>query len=137
MAGPGRIKPPLGQDNGWWWEQATNDKLVIQRCGECGILRHPPRPMCDKCRSMKWDFVEASGRGTVASYTVIHHPKFPGYDYPIIVVLVDLEEGTRIISQLMECETDAVGFGMKVEVKIHQDEDGFKLPVFVPAHEEV
>jgi len=86
---------------------------------------------------MKWDFVEASGRGTVASYTVIHHPKFPGYDYPIIVVLVDLEEGTRIISQLMECETDAVRFGMDVEVKIHQDEDGFKLPVFVPAQKGV
>ena len=133
MTKPGRIKPPLGHDNEWWWQQAAEGKLVIQRCQGCQALRHPPRPMCEQCRSMEWDFVESSGRGTVNSFTVLHHPKFPGYDYPLTIILVDLEEGTRITSQLVECEPEAVKFGMAVEMLMHEDEDGFKLPVFKPA----
>lgn len=130
---PSRIKPPMGEDNAWWWEQAAQDKLVIQRCSACGILRHPPRPMCDSCRSISWDFTQASGRGTVASFTVLHHPQVPGYEYPLAIVLVDLEEGTRIISQLVDCEPEAISIGMALEMRMHEDEDGFKLPVFRPA----
>ncbi|MBW2420730.1 MAG: OB-fold domain-containing protein [Deltaproteobacteria bacterium] len=133
MPKPSRIKPPMGEDNGWWWEQAAADKLVIQRCTECQVLRHPPRPMCDSCRSIEWDFVEASGRGELASFTVIHHPQIPGYEYPLTIGLIDLEEGTRIVSQLVDCERDSVSIGMALEMTIHEDEDGFKLPVFRPA----
>jgi uncharacterized OB-fold protein len=130
---PSRIKPPMAEDNGWWWDQAAADKLVIQRCTGCEVLRHPPRPMCDACRSIEWDFVEASGRGQLASFTVIHHPQIPGYEYPLTIGLVDLEEGTRIISQVVDCERDAISIGMALEATIHEDEDGFKLPVFRPA----
>lgn len=133
MSSSGRIKPPMGEDNAWWWEQAARDKLVIQRCQGCQSLRHPPRPMCEKCRSMEWDFIESSGRGVVNSYTVLHHPQFPGYDYPLIIILVDLEEGTRITSQLVDCRPEDADFGMGVEMVMHEDEDGFKLPVFRPA----
>ena len=92
MARPGRIKPPMGHDNAWWWEQAAQGVLAIQRCSKCRTLRHPPRPMCSECRSMEWDVLAASGKGTVASYTVLYHPQFPGYEYPLIIVLVDLED---------------------------------------------
>lgn len=132
MTKPGRIKPPLGHDNAWWWEQAAEGKLVIQRCSGCQTLRHPPRPMCSECRSMEWDFIESSGRGTVNSFTVLHHPQFPGYDYPLSIILVDLEEGTRLTSQLVECDREDIEFGMAVEMLIHEDEDGFKIPVFRP-----
>jgi uncharacterized OB-fold protein len=132
MTNPSRIKPPLGHDNGWWWEQIAADKLTIQRCANCQTLRHPPRPMCGECRSMEWDFLESEGRGTVASYTVLHHPQFPGYDYPLIIVLVDLVEGTRLIAQLQDCESTDVEFGMAVESFIQQDPDGFKIPMFRP-----
>jgi uncharacterized OB-fold protein len=133
MNKPGRIKPPLGHDNAWWWQQAGEGKLTIQRCASCQTLRHPPRPMCSECRSMEWDFIESSGRGTVNSFTVLHHPQFPGYDYPLTIILVDLEEGTRLTSQLVECDRGDVSFGMAVEMFIHEDEDGFKIPVFRPA----
>ena len=133
MARPGRIKPPLGHDNAWWWEQAANGVLAIQRCAKCRTLRHPPRPMCSECRSMEWDFVAAGGRGTVASYTVLYHPQFPGYEYPLILVLVDLEEGTRITAELKQCDPGAVDFGMAVSAFIHEDEDGFRIPMFRPA----
>lgn len=133
MATPTRIKPPLGHDNAWWWEQAAEGKLTIQRCTGCQTLRHPPRPMCGECRSMEWDFVESSGRGTVTSFTVLHNPKFPGYDYPLTIVLVDLEEGTRLTAELKGCDHEAVDFGMSVESFIHEDHDGFKIPMFRPA----
>lgn len=128
-----RIKPPLGHDNAWWWEMADEGKLGIQRCSNCGTLRHPPRPMCGDCRSLAWEAIEASGRGTVCSFTVLRHPQFPGYRYPLIIVLVDLAEGTRLTSQLADCDPEAVTFGMPVTMRIHEDPDGFRLPVFVPA----
>ncbi len=130
MAGASRIKPPLGHDNAWWWEMAAEGKLGIQRCRGCNTLRHPPRPMCGDCRSLAWEAVEASGRGTICSYTVLTHPRFPGYEYPLIIILVDLEEGTRFTSQLVDCEPDEVDFGLPVEMVIHEDPDGFRLPVF-------
>lgn len=130
-----RIKPPMGDDNKWWWDKAAEGHLAIQRCEGCQQLRHPPRPMCGECRSLKWDSINACGRGTVCSFTVLHHPQFPGYNYPLIIILVDLEEGTRFTAELVECEPDAVNFDMHVEMLIQTDSDGFKIPVFRPAVE--
>ena len=59
--------------------------------------------MCGKCQSTEWESVEASGKGTVHSYTVLHYPPIPGYDFPIPVGLIDLEEGTRIVSNIVGC----------------------------------
>lgn len=130
MSKPSRIKPAIGKDNAWWWEQANGGVLAIQRCGNCKTLRHPPRPMCGECRSLEWDFVKASGKGRICSYTVLHHPQFPGYEYPLIIILVDLEEGTRFTSQLVGCAPEDVDFDLPVEMVMHEDPDGFKLPVF-------
>ncbi|MEM9175514.1 MAG: bifunctional MaoC family dehydratase N-terminal/OB-fold nucleic acid binding domain-containing protein [Myxococcota bacterium] len=131
---PTRIKPPMGHDNGWWWEQvAEGDCLPIQRCTECGKLRHPPRPMCDACGSQDWDAVEASGKATLHTFTVIHYPQFPGYEYPIISAIVDLEEGERMASTIVDCKPEDVSIGMALEMVIQEDEDGFKIPFFKPA----
>lgn len=128
-----RMKPPMGEDNGWWWQQAAEGNLAIQRCKACSTLRHPPRPMCGECQSLEWDHVVASGRGTLDSFTILHHPQFPGFDYPLIIILVQLEEGTRFTSQLVNCSEDTVAFGMPVEMVMHEDPDGFRLPMFQPA----
>lgn len=133
MTQSARSKPPLGHDNAWWWEAAAEGRLAIQRCKGCHELRHPPRPMCGTCHSTEWDSIDACGRGTLCSFTVLTHPQFPGYDYPLIIVLVDLEEGTRFTSQLVGCEPDEVTFDMPVEMVMHEDPDGFRLPVFRPA----
>lgn len=120
-------------DNAWWWEQAAEGVLAIQRCLACETLRHPPKPMCAVCQSTEWDFIASSGRGSVASYTVLDHPKFPGYQYPINIALIELEEGQRITSQLIDIDMDDIKFGMRVEVVFQTDPDGFVLPVFKPA----
>jgi uncharacterized OB-fold protein len=120
----------MGLDNAWWWQMADAGKLGIQRCLGCNMLRHPPRPMCGECRSLEWDAVESSGRGTICSFTVLRHPQFPGYEYPLVIVLVDLEEGTRVTSQLVDCAAEDVDFGMPVQMLVRRDPDGFALPVF-------
>jgi uncharacterized OB-fold protein len=120
----------MGLDNAWWWQMAEQGKLGIQRCLGCNTLRHPPRPMCGDCHSLEWDAVESSGKGVICSYTVLHHPQFPGYEYPLIIVLVDLDEGTRVTSQLVNCTPQDVDFDLPVQMLIQRDPDGFSLPVF-------
>jgi uncharacterized OB-fold protein len=132
-AAPGRIRPPMGHDNSWWWNLVADGKFPIQKCNDCGALHHPPRPMCGACRSMDHGWVEASGRSTLYSFTVIRHPQFPGYDFPIVAAVVDLEEGVRIVSNVVDCDPADVHIGMALEGFIHEDEDGFKLPLFRPA----
>ncbi len=131
---PARIKPPMGHDNAWWWNEVADGRLCVQECQRCNALRHPPRPMCPECRSQEWAPKEISGRGTLHTYTVIHYPQFPGYEFPILAALVDLEEGVRIVSNVMDCKPDQLEIGMPLQAYIHEDDDGFKLPLFRPAN---
>lgn len=111
-----RPKPFILQDNEFWFKAAAERRLVIQACTDCGVLRHPPSPMCAKCQSWKWHEVAASGRGTVHSFVISHHPKAPGFDYPHSVVLVDLAEGTRLVADFVGTpEALAVGLAVQVE----------------------
>lgn len=131
-AKPTRIVSPRGHDNAWWWEGCDEGKLLIQKCSNCGALRHPPRPMCGKCQSTEWGSIESTGKGSVHSYTVLHHPPIPGYDFPCPVVLVDLEEGTRMIANIAGCEIDDIRIGMKVECRFEVTEGEIRLPFFYP-----
>jgi uncharacterized OB-fold protein len=136
-AKPQRIRSPEGHDNTWWWDGFRANKILIQKCSDCGLLRHPCRPMCGACQSTNWESVEASGKGTVHSFTVIHYPAVPGYDYPLPVGLIDLEEGTRIVANIKGCVPEDIHIGMKVEgiVEHVSDDDDLMLPFFykVPA----
>jgi uncharacterized OB-fold protein/acyl dehydratase len=131
-AKPTRMRPPLGHDNAWWWEGIARGELLIQRCRGCGALRHPPRPMCGACRSLDWEAVRAAGRGRVYSFTVLHHPRFPGYDYPLVCALIELEEGTRLVSNVVGCAPGEVRIGMPVALSIEPVDDALKLPLFRP-----
>ena len=104
-------------------------KLLIQRCS-CGKLRHPPGPMCPTCHSLEWDTVEASGRGTVYSFVVTHYPPTPAFEYPILIALVELEEGTRIVSNLVGVDRSEVRIGMPVTLEFAEVEPGRWLPQF-------
>ena len=120
------VAPPL--DAAFFWAGAEQGELRIQRCASCGRLRHPPRPMCPYCRSLEHDYVVASGRGEVHSFVVHHHPPVPGRDGPFAVVLVALEEGTRIVGNLLDLAPEEVVIGMPVEVAFVRAEDGQMNP---------
>jgi len=89
--------------------------------------------MCHKCQSVEWETQVAKGRGTVYSFTVMHHPKFPGFEYPFVAALIELEEGTRIVSNVVGCEASEVHIGMPVALSIEKVDDQMKLPLFRPA----
>ena len=96
-----------------------------------GLLQKPTD--APGCQSTKWEAVESTGRGTVYSYTILHHPPIPGYEFPLPVALVDLEEGTRLVANVAGCKPEDVHIGMKVECRIEQADEGMKLPFFYPA----
>ncbi len=130
-----RPRPALTQDNSFFFEGAKQHKLLIQRCAACGTLRHPPRPSCAVCRSFDWDTLEASGRGTIFSFVVNHYPQVPAFDYPLVVALVELEEGTRLIANVSGITPETAAIGMAVEVGFEDFDDELSLPVFHPADE--
>lgn len=132
-ARPARPRPAITRDNAFFFEGAKEGKLLVQRCASCRSLRHPPRPMCPSCRSLDWDTVEASGRGTVYSFVVNHYPQVPAFDYPLVVVLVELEEGTRLVSNIVGCEPADVHIGMPVEAEFVAWDPELTLPAFHPA----
>jgi uncharacterized OB-fold protein/acyl dehydratase len=130
---PLRPRPALTQDNTFFFEGAKQHKLLIQKCTACGTLRHPPRPSCAHCRSFEWEPLEASGRGTIFSFTVNHYPQVPAFDYPLVVALVELEEGTRLIANVSGITPETVHIGMPVEVGFEDFDPDLSLPVFHPA----
>ena len=130
---PPRPRPAVTRDTAFWFDAARNGRLVIQRCAGCGRLRHPPGPSCPHCLSLEWDTVEASGRGTVYSYVVTHHPQVPAFDYPLVVAVIELAEGTRLVANVIECAPDDVHIGMAVECEMVRFDEQLTLPQFRPA----
>jgi uncharacterized protein len=123
--------PVTDDDNRFFWDGVREGRLLIQRCASCGVLRHPPGPMCGRCRSLEWDTVESTGRGTVYSWVLSHHPTEPDAE-PRIVVLVDLAEGVRLVANLQGVPSSEVATGLAVEAFV-AEVGGVMLPQFRPA----
>jgi len=130
---PLRPRPAITHDIAFFFEGARQGELLIQRCAQCGVLRHPPRPACASCGSFEWDTVTASGRGTVYSFVVVHHPQVGGFDYPLPIAVVELEEGTRLVGDLIGVDPAAVHIGMPVVVEMVAVDDELTIPMFRPA----
>jgi len=127
---PRTAVPPLiiTQDNEFFFTAASEGRLEIQRCQSCEALRHPPAPACPQCRSFDWDTVVASGRCTLHSYTVIHHPQDPAFDYPLAVGLVDLPEGTRLVADIAGVDHAELKAGLELEISFAEHAHGAILP---------
>ncbi|WP_405628711.1 OB-fold domain-containing protein [Streptomyces sp. NBC_00016] len=137
---PRRPRPVVNRDNAGFWEGVRRHRLLVQRCTACDTLRFPWLPGCNACGSPEWDTVEAGGEGTVFSYVVMHHPPFPAFSPPYAIGLIELAEGVRIISNVVDVPYDKVRIGMpvKLEFRSYDDEDGeLVLPVFRPRTGEV
>jgi uncharacterized protein len=130
---PRRPRPVVNRDNAFFWEGVAAGELRIQRCTTCKELRHPPGPMCPHCRATEWDWVVSSGRGTVYSFAVHHHPPLPGIDPPHAVVLVELEEGVRYLAEVDGMSHRDVTVGLPVELTFKQIDDDLTVPAFRPA----
>jgi len=125
------IPPVISRDTAFFWEGTAARELRIQRCEDCGALRHPPGPLCTACGSASRGYVVAAGTGAVHSYVVHHHPPVPGRTPPYVVALVDLAEGVRILGEVVDAGPD-LGVGTAVELVWHDTGD-----VVLPAWKQV
>ncbi len=128
-AKPPRPRPAITQDNAFYFEGTLAGELRIQRCTDCGALRHPPLPACGKCAGLNWDYVVSEGRGELFSMVVNHFPQVPAFDYPLPIGLIALDEGTRIVANLAGEPGDWT-IGDRVVAEIVRFDDELALPVF-------
>jgi uncharacterized OB-fold protein len=127
-----RPLPETDTDAAPFWKGAAQGKLMIQRCTACGQAQHYARPFCVKCRSAAVEMVEASGRGTVYSYTVIHRGPYDDIATPYVVALIRLEEGPTLLSHVIGCDLASVTCDLAVEVSYQSLTGEVVLPVFGP-----
>jgi uncharacterized OB-fold protein len=118
-----------------FWDGLKERRLRLQKCADCGKIRHYPRPMCDACFSMNADWTDAAGTGTIHSWTITHYAFHPGWkgDLPYTLLTVDLPEGVRMNAQARGIPEAALRVGLPVKVVYDAVTDDLTLPVFEAA----
>ena len=131
MAEYTRTLPVPDGDTKPYWDAAKQHRLAIQRCAACGRAIFYPRSVCPYCMSDQIDWFDASGRGTIYSYTVVHRAP-PGFtdSVPYVVALIDLAEGVRLMSNIVDCSPSDVRIGAPVEVTYDDVTPEITLPKF-------
>ncbi|QIK66221.1 hypothetical protein G7072_07555 [Nocardioides sp. HDW12B] len=127
------VRPMVNRDTAFFWEGTRRGELRIQRCNACGELRHPPGPMCPSCGAADRGHVVASGRGRVHSFVVHHAPAVPGKRLPLVVGVVETEEGVRMVGELRGVASqgpDGPAIDQAVVVDLERIDDELTLPVW-------
>ncbi len=127
--------PRIDEESRGYWEALARHEVYVQRCRACRTPRFYPRALCPSCLADATDWVRASGRGTVYSFTVTHQNQAPGFrdDLPYVLAIVELVEGVRLMTNIVCCAPEAVRIGMPVEVVFEDVTPDITLPKFRPA----
>ena len=122
-------------DTAAYWQAAASNQLLIQKCLDCGELQFYPRGVCKSCLSSSLSWQQASGRATVYTFTVNYRAPHPGFvdDLPFVTAIVELSEGVRMLTNIVQCDPDQVTIGMPVRVVFDKLTDDIALPKFRPA----
>lgn len=126
--------PAISAEMRPFYEGAHRGELLVQRCTACGALRFPARAICSSCLATGADWVHVSGNGEIFSFNVMHQVYHPGFaaEVPYAVVIVQLVEGVRILSNLIDIAPADIRIGMKVHVVFEEVSDDVTLPKFAP-----
>lgn len=118
-----------------FWDACLEHKLLLQQCPQCAALQFYPRMLCSQCLYEEPGWVEASGRGTIRSFTIVRRPVSQGYaaETPYVVALVTLEEGPTMMSNIVGCELQLLRVGLPVTVVFEQWSEQIAIPKFRPA----
>lgn len=130
-----RPTPVVTGDTAKYWAAAADGKLLVNECGDCGLVYHYPRPLCPDCFSDDVEWVETAGTGEIYTYSVVTNPDiipdFPEDSFPHILAFVELDEGPRVLTNIVNTPPDAVEIGGRVEVQFEDTEgDDVGIPVF-------
>lgn len=128
----GKPLPVIDQETAFYWNSLSKGKFFLKKCSNCTKFHFYPRSICPHCYSDKTEWVEASGRGEIYSYTIARRPAGPAYsqDVPYIVAIVDLQEGPRMMSNIVTDRIGDVKIGTRVEVTLEAVTDEVTLPKF-------
>ena len=131
---PAKPLPQVSPEMAPFFEAARRRELVVQRCARCGTLRFPARGICSVCLGRDATWVPVSGRGQVFSFAVMHQANHPGFaaEVPYAVVVIQLDEGVRLLSNLVDCEVAGIRIGLPVEVVFDDVTPEVTLPKFRP-----
>ena len=130
-----RVLPQPTPETQHFWDGTRTGELRLQRCDACAAGAYfPPRPFCPSCGSRRVSIFKASGKATLYSY-VIHHRPVPGFTPPYAIAVVELEEGPRMMTNIVDCPQtpEALELDMKLVVKFEKLDDTITLPLFRPA----
>jgi uncharacterized OB-fold protein len=135
MSNPTVSKPPAplpNADSRAFWEGAAREELLLRHCTACGKLHYPPRHLCPHCWSDKLDWTPSAGKGMVYSFTVMHRAPTPDFvgNVPYVVALVDLEEGPRMMANIVGDDALATEVGDRVSVCYEARPGASKVPQF-------
>ena len=132
--GPLPVKQP---ESDFYWEKAQAHELWVRKCNDCDKAYFYPRDFCPTCGSRNVEWIQASGRGTLHTFAIVHRAPVPAFRdrVPFVVALVDLDEGARMPTNLIGVEPDPshIQVGMPVEVAFEDLTDEITLPMFRPA----
>jgi uncharacterized OB-fold protein len=118
-----------------FWDGCDRRELLFQRCRDCGKATHTPAYICAHCTSRALVWERSTGRGAVYSWTTVWRPQVPTFEVPYVAIIVTMDEGWEILSNLVGCPHDAVRVGLRVEVDFHEINGGVVLPYFRPIDE--
>ncbi|MFZ8897105.1 MAG: Zn-ribbon domain-containing OB-fold protein [Alphaproteobacteria bacterium] len=123
--------PEPSIDSQPFWDALNEGRLVFQACGDCGKLRHYPRPICDECYSDHVEWKTSNGKGVIYSWTETHHPFHIGFrgETPYILVTAEFDGGVRIQTQLLDAKVEDLKIGMHVEVVLTKATEDLTLPL--------
>ncbi|HWW54217.1 MAG TPA: Zn-ribbon domain-containing OB-fold protein [Acidimicrobiales bacterium] len=118
-----------------FWDGTKEGRLPIRRCLECGKAHFYPRPFCPYCWSERVEWEDASGRATLYTYSIVYVNDLPPFPerVPYVAAVVDLEEGPRMMTNVVDCPFEDLRMGMDLEVTFRKETDDVTLPVFRPA----
>ncbi|OJZ76032.1 hypothetical protein BRW65_00825 [Mycobacterium paraffinicum] len=126
--------PSVTEETREFWEGLTKSRFLLPRCSGCASWIWYPRGFCPGCGSLDTAWQEASGRGRIYSYTVVRKSGLPGWSeaVPYVIAYVELDEGPRVMSNIIGCDPDAVTIGSPVRVVMPADDNGHALFRFQP-----
>jgi len=133
--GPRFDLPTIEDESRAFWEAARAGKLMVGSCNDCGKLHYYPRPMCPHCWSQDTTLKEVSGQGVIYTWSTVFVNDLPPFKerLPYVAAQVDLVEGLRITTNLVDCDPDQLTIGQAVSVVFAPISDTVTIPVFRPA----
>ncbi len=127
--------PHLDEENRPWWEALKRHELYLQKCRDCAAIRYYPRAQCPECLSPRTEWVRASGRGKVYTFTATWQNQAAGFreSIPYVMAYVQLDEGPKMLTNIIDCGPEQVKIDMPVEVVYEDVTAEVTLAKFRPA----